>query len=79
MSAAALSYFLLVHGAPQAGYTAGILTGVYVFSAIAHIVSGIYGQGGPRANPIGPLAWILSSVAVVVAGYNARRERKDSS
>lgn len=73
-TAAAISYLLLAQGLHRLGYTAGILTGLWVIVSVALVVSGMYGPPGPETNPIGPIAWMLLSLAVIVAAVFARRE-----
>lgn len=74
VTAASLGYLLLAHGATKAGHRVAILAGLFVILGISIVVTGVYGPGGPRTNPIGPVAWILLSVAVMVSGILAQRE-----
>lgn len=78
MTAAAISYLLLGHGLLGSGYIAAMLTGGYVLLSVGVVVSGAYGPAGPETNPIGPIAWILLSVAVIVSAVFAFRERSGS-
>lgn len=73
---ASLGYLLLTHGAPKTGIRIAILTGVYVMLSVGVVVSGVYGAGGPKTNPIGPAAWLLLSVAVVATKLMSHREPK---
>lgn len=74
MTAAAISYILLTQELHRLGYTVGILTGFWVIGSVALVVSGTYGPPGPETNPIGPIAWVLLSLAVIVTAVFARRE-----
>ena len=57
------------------GYPAAMLTGVVVLVVVAVILVGTYGPGGPRTNPVGPIAYVALAVAVVVtAGLAWRTE-----
>jgi peptidoglycan/LPS O-acetylase OafA/YrhL len=73
-TAGVISDRLLRRGA-TAGYPAAMLTGLLVVVAVAVIVVGTYGPGGPRTNPVGPVAYVSLAVAVIlVAGAAWRSE-----
>lgn len=78
MTAATISYLLIGHGLLGPGYIAAMLTGGYVLLSVGVVVNGAYGPSGPETNPIGPIAWILLSVAVIVSAVFALRERSGS-
>jgi hypothetical protein len=72
-AAAATSYLLLALELSALGYAASVLTGLYVLVTVAVVVAGTYGPPGPETNPVGPVAWLLLSVAVVGSAARAWR------
>ena len=71
-SAATISYVLLPARGPT-GYLASMLTAVGVWVLLGVVVSGMYGAGGPRTNPVGPIWYALLAAGVFVAAGLAWR------
>lgn len=73
LTAAVVSYLLLETGFQSLGFAATILTGVFVVGSVVLVVLGIYGPAGPETNPIGPVAWVLISLAATASAVVAWR------
>lgn len=59
-----ISYLLLDVAGPI-GYGASILTGLIALMILIVVGSGVYGEIGPRTNPIGPLFYLVLAFAVI--------------
>lgn len=72
---AVVSFLLLAYDLRSAGYALSVLNGLYVLVVLAVVVSGTYGPAGSETNPLGPVAWVVLAVAVVVSAGLAWRGR----
>ena len=58
--------YLLLDRETAVAYTMAVLTGVFVLIAVGVTVLGVYGPAGPETNPVGPIAYVLLAVLVIV-------------
>lgn len=71
-TAGVISYHLL-RGEDSIGYPAAMLTGGFVLVILALVATGAYGPTGPRTNPIGPVSYVVLSVALIITAGVAWR------
>ncbi|ELZ82136.1 hypothetical protein C455_02964 [Haloferax larsenii JCM 13917] len=58
--------YLLLDRETVVAYAMAALTGVFVLVAVGVTVLGVYGPPGPETNPVGPIAYVLLAVLVIV-------------
>lgn len=75
----ALIGYLLVRQNSVVGYPAAILTGIIVLAEVALVVGGTYGDAGPETNPIGPGAYIVLALTVIITSALAWRNQSETS
>ncbi|WP_396612842.1 hypothetical protein ACH9L7_06110 [Haloferax sp. S1W] len=70
-----ISYLLLSRD-DVLGYAMAALTGVFVLVAVGLTVLGLYGPAGPETNPVGPIAYVLLAIVVIVTSGLSWRNRE---
>lgn len=73
-AAAAISSVLLLRN-NAAGYVAAASTGLLAVIFLLLVGAGIVGALKPETNPLGPLAYILLGLALIISASMAKRRR----
>lgn len=73
VTTAGMISYLLLDAEGSIGYGTSIFTGLIALMILVVVGSGVYGDIGPRTNPLGPLFYLVLALAVIASAGLAWR------